>query len=167
MTHLDDAEAVDVVAIYRSQWHAMVRLAVLLVQDVPSAEDAVQDAFVSLHRHCAQLHDPEAAIGYLRTAVVNRCRSLIRRRAVARRHVRLVGTDPTAVGNDPSAQEDDHVMAAIRTLPRRTREVIVLRYWADLSEAQIADTLGVSTGTVKSTASRGLVRLREMLGDAL
>jgi RNA polymerase sigma factor (sigma-70 family) len=61
---------------------------------------------------------------------------------------------------------DEQMMAAIRTLPRRTQEVIVLRYWADLSETQIADALGVSTGTVKSTASRGLARLREMLGDA-
>ncbi len=166
MTHGEDAGGVDVAAIYRSHWHSMVRLAVLLLHDVPSAEDAVQDAFVSLHRNRSRLDDPEAAIGYVRSAVANRCRSLIRRRAVARRHVAVVGMDPEAVA-DPATYTDQQLMGAVHTLPRRTREVIVLRYWADLSEAEIADTLGVSTGTVKSTASRGLVRLREMLGDAL
>jgi RNA polymerase sigma-70 factor (sigma-E family) len=165
-TDPDDTSEVDVDGIYRSQWHTMVRLAVLLVHDLPSAEDAVQDAFVALHRNHTRLDDPDAAIGYLRIAVINRCRSLIRRRAVARRHIAAIGMNAGAAAPEADTAIDEQMMAAIRTLPRRTQEVIVLRYWADLSETQIADALGVSTGTVKSTASRGLARLREMLGDA-
>ncbi|MFJ1749067.1 SigE family RNA polymerase sigma factor [Streptomyces sp. NPDC088116] len=136
----------------------LVRLALLLVDDLPTAEDVVQDAFAALfHRHGERLtglDDPEA---YVRTSVVNRARSVLRRRRTVRAHV------PEREGHAPPAEEyvllrEEHreVLDALSRLTRRQREVLVLRYWSNLTEAQIADTLGLSRGTVKSTASRAL-----------
>jgi RNA polymerase sigma-70 factor (sigma-E family) len=152
-------------ALYAAQWLPMVRLAVLLVDDRGAAEDVVQDAFVGLYRRPP--HNADAAVGYLRTSVVNGARSLLRRRGVARKHLLELRSE-NAEGADHSilvAAEHAEVVAALRHLPRRQREVLVLRYWSHLSEAEIAQTLGVSTGTVKSTASRGLDALEAKLGE--
>ena len=143
----------DLDVLYTKQWRPMVRLALLLVDDVGSAEDVVQDAFVSMHRRPPR--DADAAIAYLRTSVVNGARSVVRRRIVE-------GADHDL----RVAAEHAEVIAALRRLPRRQREVLVLRYWGRLSEAEIARTLGVSTGTVKSTASRALDVLESMLGES-
>ena len=143
----------------------LVRLALLLVDDLPTAEDVVQDVFAALYRRygktLAGLDSPEA---YLRTSVVNTSRSVLRRRRTVRAHV------PEREGHAPSAEEpvllrEEHgeVIAALHRLTRRQREVLVLRYWSHLSEAQIADTLGLSRGAVKSTASRALAALRRQL----
>lgn len=160
------AAATDVPALYAAHWHSMVRLAVLLVDDLPTAEDVVQDAFLSLHRHSGRLRAPESALGYVRSAVVNGCRSQLRHRAVVRRKLRPVPDD-----EDPgqrrlldAVEADPEVTTALRSLPPRMQEVLVLRYWADLTEAQIATTLGISAGSVKSTSSRGLDKLRAVLG---
>ncbi|MEU9787995.1 SigE family RNA polymerase sigma factor [Streptomyces phaeochromogenes] len=145
----------------------LVRLALLLVDDVPTAEDVVQDVFAALYRRhgerLAGLDNPDA---YLRTSVVNTSRSVLRRRRTVRAHV------PERQGHAPSAEEpvllrEEHgeVIAALHRLTRRQREVLVLRYWSHLSEAQIADTLGLSRGAVKSTASRALAALRRQLED--
>ena len=150
-------------AVYAEQWYPMVRLAVLLVDDVAAAEDVAQDAFIALHGRYDSLRDSNAATAYLKTCVVNGSRSVLRRRRVARRHAVTV----TAAIEDRRLQltEDCRdVMAALRALPRRQREVLVLRYWADLSEADIANALGVSRGTVKSTASRALDTLQQTMG---
>ncbi|MGW3265815.1 RNA polymerase sigma factor [Streptomyces sp. NPDC001056] len=151
--------------LYHHRRLPLVRLAVLLVDDLPTAEDVVQDAFTALFRRhghrLASLDDPEA---YLRTSVVNAARSVLRRRRTARAHT------PDPEGHAPAPEEDvllheEHreVLAALRTLTRRQREVLVLRYWSHLTEAEIAATLGLSRGAVKSTASRALDALGRRL----
>jgi RNA polymerase sigma-70 factor (sigma-E family) len=146
--------------LYQAHRLGMVRLAVLLVDDQATAEDVVQDAFVALHRRWDQLQDVNAALGYLRVSVVNTSRSVLRRRRTARLYVPPWDPHhPAADGAVLLAEEHAEVLAALRRLPRRQREVLVLRYWSDLSEAQIAETLGISVGTVKSSASRGLAAL--------
>lgn len=156
---------VDVPALYSAHWRYLVRLAVLLVDDAPSAEDVVQDAFVALHRKVDDLRDPDAALGYLRTSVVNLARSVIRRRQVARKHIKVAEPEATAGADHDVLLREEHraALAAVRALPRRQSEVLVLRYWAGLSEREIARTLGISTGSVKSAASRGLATLQQRL----
>ncbi len=159
---------IDVPALYAAHWRSMVRLAVLLVDDVPSAEDVVQDAFVSLYRRQGDLREPEAALGYVRVAVVNGARSALRHRSVARRKLPSIVTDEEGPQRDAfeAVGLDTEMLAAVRSLPQRMQEVLVLRYWSDLSEAQIADALGITPGAVKSTASRALDKLRTQLGGA-
>ena len=160
------AARVDVPTLYRTHWHYLLRLAVLLVDDVASAEDVVQDAFVALHRKADELRDPDAALGYLRTTVLNLSRSVIRRRQVARKHLKVAEPDEAAPADQEVLLRDEHraALAAVRALPRRQSEVLVLRYWAGLSEREIAQTLGISPGSVKSSASRGMATLHRMLG---
>ena len=160
------APRVDLPALYAVHWRALVRLAYLLVDDVPTAEDVVQDAFLAVHGKVSSLRDPEAALGYVRATVVNRSRSTIRRRQVSRRHQYLAEPEPTP-GADRHlelAEDQRAALAAVRELPRRQREVLVLRYWSGLSEAEIAAALEISPGTVKTSASRAMARLRTTLG---
>ncbi|MEV2215108.1 sigma-70 family RNA polymerase sigma factor [Streptomyces sp. NPDC050997] len=151
--------------LYHHRRLSLVRLALLLVDDLPTAEDVVQDAFIALFRRhgrrLAAVDDPEA---YLRTSVVNGARSVLRRRRTVRAHV------PEREQHAPPPEDhvllrEDHreVLAALGHLTARQREVLVLRYWSHLTEAQIAETLGLSRGTVKSTASRALVALGKRL----
>jgi len=157
-------EAPSFTAVYRTERLGMVRLATFLVDDRHQAEDLVQDAFAGLHANWHRLRDEQSAVAYVRRAVVNRSRSLLRRRRTADRYT--WPDAPEAPGADSSvlaSEEHVRLRRALSTLPRRQREVIVLRYWADLSEIQIAETLGISTGTVKSTASRGLRALEAAL----
>jgi RNA polymerase sigma-70 factor (sigma-E family) len=158
-----DAGLID---LYRAQRLPLLRLAVLLIDDRSTAEDVVQDAFLALHRRW-QAVDPAAAAGYLRTSVVNGVRTLYRRRGVARRHLHAVADEhvPPADLALLLAEDQREVVEALRTLPRRQREVLVLRYWSELSEAEIAAALGIARGTVKSSASRGLASLQKHLGD--
>jgi len=148
--------------LYHARRLSLVRLAVLLVDDLPTAEDVVQDVFPAMYRRYGAdlraLDDPDA---YLRTGVMNTARSVLRRRRVARGYV------PPPPGVAPAAEDeallghgDEKVWAAMRRLTTRQRQVVVLRYWSGLSEQQIADTLQVSRGTVKSTANRALTVLR-------
>lgn len=144
--------------LYQHRRLALVRLAVLLVDDLPTAEDVVQDSFAALlRRHgprLANLDDPEA---YLRTSVVNAARSVLRRRRTARAYIpERERHAPPADKSVLLAETHQEVINALQRLTRRQREVLVLRYWSDLTEAQIAATLNVSRGTVKSTASRAL-----------
>jgi RNA polymerase sigma-70 factor (sigma-E family) len=166
MADLPAVGSVDVPALYQLHWRSMVRLAVLLVDDVPSAEDVVQDAFVSLHRNAGGLRDPNAATAYLRTSVVNLSRSVIRRRQTARKHQRAAEPEAAAAADHDVLLRDEHraALAAVHALPRRQQEVLILRYWSDLSEAEIAQALGISAGTVKSSASRGMASLARALG---
>jgi RNA polymerase sigma-70 factor (sigma-E family) len=158
----DADEAIAV--LYTAHWNGLVRLAALLTRDASVAEEIVQDAFVALHGHWATLADRRAAHAYLRTSVVNGARSAVRHRGVAERH-RLPLT-PSPAGPEElavRASEDARVLAALHTLSRRQQEVLILRYYADLSEADIASTLGMTRGSVKSHAHRGLAALREAL----
>jgi RNA polymerase sigma-70 factor (sigma-E family) len=160
-----DADAV-VAQMYAEHYRALVRLSVLLLGDVESAEEAVQDSFVAMHGRWSSLREPDKALAYLRQTVVNRSRSMLRHRGVRSRHT------PPSVRDHPGADEDalvaerrELVLDALRNLPDRQREVIALRYYLDLSEADIAEALGISRGAVKSHASRGVAALRTLMED--
>ncbi|OKH99740.1 RNA polymerase [Streptomyces sp. CB02923] len=151
--------------LYHAHRLSMVRLAVLLVDDRATAEDVVQDAFAALYkRHGEQLDEVDNALAYLRTAVVNAARSVLRRRRTARDYTPPYETDaPSAEERVVLDEEHREVLAALGRLTARRREVLVLRYWGELTEAQIAATLGISRGSVKSIASRALDSLEKML----
>jgi RNA polymerase sigma-70 factor (sigma-E family) len=156
--------------LYAAHWRRLVRLSILLVHDQGLAEEIVQDAFIALHGRWARLRAQEAAAAYLRQSVVNRSRSALRHRKVVDRYVasqRLPDAGPDAGAGVEAEARRDAVFAALRSLPRRQREVIALRYYLDLSEADIAETLGISTGAVKSHASRGSAALRDRLAEQL
>ncbi|HVF06617.1 MAG TPA: SigE family RNA polymerase sigma factor, partial [Frankiaceae bacterium] len=153
-----------VTSLFRAHYAGLVRLAVLLVGDDAGAEDVVQDAFARLHRRWARLRDEEAAYGYLRASVVNGSRSRLRRLRVARRHHEPPATDAPSPEADAILREEHaEVRRALDLLPRRQREVLVLRFYANLAEADIADTLGISRGAVKSHAFRGIAALTRTL----
>lgn len=171
MPALDADEAVE--RLYAAHWRSLVRLSVLLVRDVGTAEEIVQDAFVAMHGRWARLRDPDKALAYLRQAVVNRSRSALRHRKVVDRHAtheaglaRGHASDP-AEGAALAADRRRAVLEALSQLPRRQREVLALRHYLELSEAEIATTLGISNGAVKSHASRGAAALRASLSDRL
>jgi RNA polymerase sigma-70 factor (sigma-E family) len=154
--------------LYAAHWRSLVRLAVLLVHDVSLAEEIVQDSFVAVHGRWRGLRDPDRALAYLRQTVVNRGRSALRHRAVVERHAERDRPVTTLPGADQRVMEDDRrskVLDALRALPARQREVLALRYYSGLSEAEIADALGISRGAVKSHASRGAAALRVTLSD--
>ena len=160
-----DADAA-VAQLYAAHWRQLVRLSVLLVHDQAAAEDVVQDAFVAMHGKWSRLRDPDKALAYLRQAVVNRSRSALRHRVVVERHARTSSAgDVTVDGPTVGGARRDAVRAALLRLSERQREVLVLRYYLDWSEAQIADALGISRGAVKAHAHRGSTALRELLGD--
>ena len=153
-----------VMEIYAQQYRALVRLAAMLVRDTSTAEEVVQDSFVAMHDGWRRLKDTEKALAYLRQAVVNRSRSVLRHRAVVEKNVQNAPPDmPSAEHGAFLLLERDAVIAALRDLPVRQREAIVLRYYADLSEAEIADTMGISRGAVKSHTARGMAALRAVL----
>ncbi len=150
--------------LYRSHRMGMVRLAILLVDDISSAEDVVQEAFAGLYKQWGSLRDTGAAIGYLRTAVVNGSRSMLRRRRTARAYVPPdPGTARSAESLAIMSAEHRAVVEAMSGLAPRQREVLVLRYYGGLSEAEIAETTGLSKGTVKSTASRAVAKLGDIM----
>ena len=173
MRTVDDSQdrladaAVDIPGLYATHRLPMIRLAALLVDDIGTAEDVVQDAFIGLTRAAPRLRDMNVASAYLRTSVVNGSRSALRRRRTVRGFLSRANEPDPAPAADRgivAAETRDEVTAALGTLPARMREVLVLRYWSELSEREIAHTLGISEGTVKSTASRALDRLEIALG---
>jgi RNA polymerase sigma-70 factor (sigma-E family) len=143
---------------FRRQYPPLVRLAAMLV-DRDSAEEIVQDAFVRTHGRLHRIH-PDKVDAYLRSAVVNGARSQLRRRQVRRRHQPDPPPDSPAAEDEGLAGTARHdLLRSLDLLPSRQREVLLLRYFADLSEAEIAATLGISTGSVKTHAHRGLSTL--------
>jgi RNA polymerase sigma-70 factor (sigma-E family) len=152
--------------LYRDHRMRLVRLAVLLVDEPATAEDVVQEAFAGLHRHWAGLRDEAAAVGYLRTAVVNGSRSVLRRRRTAREYVAPHQVNArSAESLAMLSAEHQSVVDALATLPPRQREVLVLRYYGGLSEAEIAEAAGITRGTVKSTASRALDAVARVMAE--
>jgi RNA polymerase sigma-70 factor (sigma-E family) len=138
-----------------------VRLAALLVRDVPTAEDVVQDSFVAMHDGWQRLRDADSALAYLRQTVVNRSRSVLRHRAVAEKYPEKPSPDMASAEHGALVQlERSAVIATLRKLPGRQREAIVLRYYADLSEAEVAAAMGISCGAVKSHTARAMAALR-------
>jgi len=153
-----------VTQLYAAHYRSLVRLGALLLRDTAVAEEVVQDAFVAMHGAWRRLQDPDRALAYLRQSVVNGARSALRRREVATRLApRPAPHEASAEHGALVALEHAEVLAALRTLPDRQREVLVLRYYVDLSEADIAEALGISRGAVKSHASRGMAALRTAL----
>jgi RNA polymerase sigma-70 factor (sigma-E family) len=161
--------------VFRCRRSELVRLGAFILGDRAAAEDIVQDVFLRMHQRVERLADLDDPLPYLRGAVVNGCRSVLRRRLLIRRHADKDQPCPPLSAEEAMLLSEDRrqVLAALARLPARRREVLVLRY-AGLSEAEIAATLGISTGTVKSTAARGLAaagtshqRLRDHCGGVV
>lgn len=151
--------------IYCTEYDSLVRMAASLVSDVPTAEEVVQDSFVATQAAWPQLRDRDKVLAYVRQSVMNRARSVIRRRMVVDRH------PPNREPDAPSAEysaiielERSMVLSALRLLPHRQREVLVLRFYLGLREGQIASTMGVTKGTVKVHIARAMTAMRDALG---
>lgn len=153
--------------LYRGNALRLTRMALLLVGDRASAEDVVQDAFISLYRGFGRLSDPAKAAAYLRVSVLNGCRSVLRARKRARLR-RAVPSAPAVWSAEAAVlagEERREVLQTVASLPRRQREVLVLRYFFGLTDSEIAADLGISRGTVASTASRALAALAAKAGE--
>lgn len=156
-----------VTEIYGTHYRSLVRLAMLLVRDVATAEEVVQDSFVAMQGAWRRLRDNEKALSYLRQSVVNRSRSVLRHRVVVDRNTPKPPPDmPSAEHGALALLERAAVIEALRGLPVRQREALVLRYYLDLPEAQIAATMGISKGAVKSHTARAIASLRTVLEQA-
>ena len=150
--------------IYTTHYRSLVRLAVLLVRDEPTAEEIVQECFIAMHDGWQRLREEDKALSYLNQAVVNRSKSVLRHRGVVDRNVPepapdLASGEPQVI----SLLDRSAVITALRGLPDRQRQALVLRYYADMSEAQIAEMMGISKGAVKTHAARGMSSLRAVL----
>ena len=155
-----------VAALYAERYRSLVRLATLLVGDVATAEEVVQDSFVALHANWRRLQDIGKAAGYLRQCVVNRSHSVLRHRGVVNRSVLQPLPDvPSAEAEAMKVLSRSAVITALQGLSPRQREALVLRYYAGLSEAQIASTMGITKGAVKSNVSRAMSALRAVLAE--
>ena len=152
--------------LFRLHAIGLVRFALVLVGDQATAEDVVQEAFLGLYRAWDRVRDPDAVLGYLRTAVVNGARSVHRSRGRAR--LLRVPYDPPVWSAEAAAMDGEDrraVLAVIAKLPRRQREVLALKYYLDLSEHEVAAILGVSRGTVAATGARAMAALGRQLRE--
>jgi RNA polymerase sigma-70 factor (sigma-E family) len=150
-------QAVD--SLYRAHALGLVRFALMLVGDQTTAEDVVQEAFLGLYQGWHRMRDPGNTLGYLRTAVLNGCRSVHRRRRTWR--MRVIH-DPPAWSAEAAVMDGEDrraVLTAVGRLPVRQREVLALKYYLDLEEKEIARMLGISRGTVSATGHRALAAL--------
>jgi RNA polymerase sigma-70 factor (sigma-E family) len=158
-----DAERA-VTALYTEHYRSLVRLAAFLVQDTATAEEVVQDSFVAMQSGWRRLRDCEKALPYLRQAVVNRSRSVLRHRVVVDRNAPKPAPDmPSAEQSVMASLERTAVVNALRELPDRQREAVVLRFYGQFSEQEIATAMGISKGAVKSHTSRAMQALRAIL----
>ncbi len=161
----DDAQAL-VIRLFRAESARLVQMARWFVDDRTAAEDLVQEAFIKFAANARRINQPDRAAAYLRSIVINLARDYNRRGLVSLRH------RPPAVLDEPSAEDDAtnresirEVVAALRELPRRQRDCVVLRYYLDLPIAEIASTLGLSSNSVKTHLQRGLRKLSVDLGE--
>jgi RNA polymerase sigma-70 factor (sigma-E family) len=173
---VDEADAV-ASRLFRERYGSLVQMARLLVDDKESAEEVVQEAFVRLYGSWRRLRDPARAEAYLRSSVWNLARDRLRRRRTVRRYEAVAARGPdvtgTLRGRTPASPADAVVDderrrllgAALDRLPARQRDCLLLRYWGDLSEREIAETLGISPGSVKSHTHRAITRLTAELRD--
>jgi RNA polymerase sigma-70 factor (sigma-E family) len=154
-----------VTALYQAHALGLIRLAVVMLGDRPAAEDVVQEAFCGLYRRWHSLSDSTKALSYVRSSVINGCRTALRRRS---RQSAGQARDSLAESAEAAAlvsEEHQQVLAAMRSLPDRQREALVLRFYLDLDEAEIAASMRISRGTVKSTTSRALAALGRILEE--
>ena len=156
---MDASAAAEFSEFAHSRWSQLVRLAYGITGDRGQAEDLAQTALANAYASWSRVRRADDPDAYLRRIVLNAHRGGFRKRRVAEE---LTGSPPDVIAADPAGQHGDRaaIFAALATLPRRQREVIVLRFWLDLTEAQVAAELGCSVGTVKSQASRALEKLR-------
>jgi RNA polymerase sigma-70 factor (sigma-E family) len=157
-----DAEAA-IGALYQAHALGLIRLAYVMLGDRPAAEDVVQEAFCGLYRRWEHLADLDRALAYVRSSVLNGCRSALRRRVARRAVVTFQRPAVSAEALVLSGEERQEVMAAVRRLPARQREVLVLRFYLDLADDEIAKVMGIRASTVRSAAARAL----ETLGRSL
>lgn len=156
-----------VAALYHDHALGLVKLAKVMLGDQSAAEDIVHDAFLGLYRRWP-LSDQDRALGYLRASVLNGCRTAHRGRTRRDHALRLAQKAGDTVSAEESAlvgESNRELLAALRALPARQREAVVLRYYLDLSEEQAAQAMNVSRGTVKSATSRGRAALARMLKE--
>ncbi|MDI2131675.1 sigma-70 family RNA polymerase sigma factor [Yinghuangia seranimata] len=148
---------------FDSHYTSMLRLAALLGAEDP--ENIAAEAFYEIYRKWRKLRKPDAAEAYLRSVVCNLTRMQIRRVQVARKHTADAPGDPVASAETAALLRDDQhaLIAALRALPARQREALVLRHWMGLKESEIAATMGISTGSVKTHTSRGLAALTQVM----
>lgn len=154
-----------VTELYGAHYRSLVRLAALMVRDLGTAEEVVQEAFVALtHGGWYRLRDNEKALAYLRQSVVNRSRSILRHRQVVDRNAPKPAPDMASAEHGAIALfERSAVVKALRSLPARQCEALVLRFYGDMSEAQIAEAMKISRGAVKSHTARAMATLRTLL----
>jgi RNA polymerase sigma-70 factor (sigma-E family) len=162
-----DAAVAAVTDLFREHHLELVRLALVMTGDLATAEDVVQDAFERLHRGWRGLRQPSSGLAYVRASVLNGCRSAHRRAAVARKHAPRLAEPAWRPGPDVASAADDRgaLAGALRRLPRRQREVLVLRYYLDLDVAEIAGTLRITPSSVRATNTRGLAALARALEE--
>jgi RNA polymerase sigma-70 factor (sigma-E family) len=163
-----DLDADQAVArLYSLHYQPLLRLATLLVRDATTGEAIVSDAFVAMHDGWPRLRDADKALAYLRQAVVNRSRTVLRHRRVTSPNLQEAPPDtPNAEHRAQDLLDQPAAVAVLRGLPERQREAIVLRFYGNLPEDQIAAAMGISRGAVKSHISRGLSALRAVLEQA-
>ncbi|WP_240107848.1 SigE family RNA polymerase sigma factor [Streptomyces sp. MUM 203J] len=150
---------------YRAHYRSLLGLAALLLDDTASCEDVVQEAFIRVHSARKRVRDPEKTLAYLRQTVVNLSRSTLRRRILGLKLLSKPMPDMASAEEGAYVRlEREDLIKAMRGLQRRQREVLVLRYFADMTEAQVAETLGISLGSVKAYGSRGMAALRVAMG---
>lgn len=148
-------------ATYQAHYRSLLGLAALLLDDTASCEDVVQEAFIRVHSARNRVRDREKTLAYLRQTVVNLSRSALRRRILGLKLLSKPMPDMASAEEGAYDQlERDDLIKAMRGLQRRQREVLVLRYFADMTESQVAETLGISLGSVKAYGSRGIAALR-------
>jgi RNA polymerase sigma-70 factor (sigma-E family) len=154
-------------ALYRAQAVGLIRLAYLMLGDRAAAEDVVQDAFCGLYRNWGRLADPSGALPYVRSSVLNGCRSVLRRRTLGYRVTMYQPPTGSAEAAVLSREERQEVLRAVRRLPDRQREALVLRFYLDLPDPEIARVMGIRPGTVRSATHRALKALGHLLESTL
>ena len=156
-----------VVALFEREGQSLVRLARLFVDDRNAAEDLVQEAFIRLARSAHRIEDESKAAAYLRSIVLNLARDNNRRGLVSLRHHLPLDDRRASTEDEIELQEDQReVIDALRDLPHRQRNALVLRYYEELGIDDIAEAMGISRNSVKTHLQRGLAALEQRLGDA-
>jgi RNA polymerase sigma-70 factor (sigma-E family) len=161
----DTAAATAVSILYEQTAVSLIRLAYVILGDRQAAEDVVQDAFCSLYRRFDRLGDPNGAAQYVRTSVINGCRSALRRRAVRLRKVMYELPAASAEAAVLGTEERNDLLRAVDRLPERQREAVVLRFYLDLPDEEIARLMNIRPGTVRSTIHRALAALGQTLKE--
>jgi RNA polymerase sigma-70 factor (sigma-E family) len=157
-----------VTELYQAHALGLTRLAYVMLGDRPAAEDVVQEAFCGLYRRWSRLSNQASAVRYVRSSVLNGCRSVLRRN-ISRASRPLTGHQPAELSAESvvlTGEERREVMRALRRLPRRQREALVLKFYLDLSAAETAATMGISPSSARSAITRGLASLGRMLEES-